>query len=153
MHLVLAQYSHSPGGTHEVSNIGAQFCKSIALALMEARKQKNSVVVISSNIASAQGNEFLDAAEFAELLKEVLLEDMVQNITEQFRCVFVAVQSLQQCGYTIVVLKSGRQRTIPQLQHKWLLQKRHQQLQLRQQHQSQQSIWMSVRKPAEGWLS
>ena len=69
MHLVFAQYSHSPGGTHEVSNIGAQLRKSIALALREARKQKNSVVVISSNLASSQGDEILSIAAFAELLK------------------------------------------------------------------------------------
>ena len=69
----------------------------MALALKEAHKQKNSVVVISSNITSLQGREILDAAEFAELLKDVLLDDMVQHPAEQFRCIFVAVQSLQQC--------------------------------------------------------
>ena len=88
MHLVLAQYSHSSGGTLEASSIGAQLRKSIALALRETHKQKNSAVVISSNLASAQGNEILGAADFAELLKEVLLEDMVQNIAEQSRCTF-----------------------------------------------------------------
>jgi hypothetical protein len=96
MHLVLAQHSHSSGGTHEVSNIGAQLRKSIAFALREARKEKNSAVVISGNLTSAQGDEILSTAAFAELLKEVLLEDVVQNLDEQFRCIFVAVQSPQQ---------------------------------------------------------
>ena len=44
--LVLAQYTRHPGGTLNMSNIGAQLRKSIALALREARKQKNPVVVI-----------------------------------------------------------------------------------------------------------
>jgi hypothetical protein len=69
MHVVLAQCSHFSGGTREVANIGAQLRKSIALALREARKQKNSVIVISSNLTSAQGDEILDTAAFAELLK------------------------------------------------------------------------------------
>jgi hypothetical protein len=97
MHLVIAQYSRPTGGTSEISNIGAQLRKSIALALKEARKQKNSVVVISSSMASSQESEIMDAAEFAELLRDVLLDDVVQNPTEQFHCMFVAVQSLQQC--------------------------------------------------------
>jgi len=96
MHLVLAQHSPSSGGTYEASNIGAQLRKSIALALREARKEKNSAVVISGNLTSAQGDEILSTAAFAELLKEVLLEDVVQNLDEQFRCIFVAVQSPQQ---------------------------------------------------------
>ena len=54
MHLVLAQYSRHPGSTSGIPNITAQVRKSIALALKEAHKQKNSVVVISSSMASSQ---------------------------------------------------------------------------------------------------
>jgi len=74
-----------------------QIRKSVALALREAHKQKNSVVVLSSNTASFQGSEVMDPTEFAELLKDVLLEDLVQNPTHQFSCIFIAVQSFQQC--------------------------------------------------------
>ena len=39
----------------------------------------------------------MDSTEFAELLKDVLLEDLVQNPANQFSCIFIAVQSFQQC--------------------------------------------------------
>jgi len=97
MHLVLAQYTRHPGGPLEVVNIDAQLRKSIALALKDARRQKKSMVVISSNIPSSQDCELFGATEFAELLKEVLLEDLKQNPAEQFQCVCIAVQSRQQC--------------------------------------------------------
>jgi len=35
-------------------------------------------------------------AVFAELLKEALLEDMIQNKDDQFRCIFIAVTSPKQ---------------------------------------------------------
>ena len=96
MHLVVAQHSLSSGGTQEASNTSAQLRKSIALALRAAHKEKNSALVISGSCISAQGEEILSPGAFAELLKEVLLEDVVQNMDEQFRCIFVAASSPQQ---------------------------------------------------------
>ena len=77
MHLVLAQHSSSSGGTQETSSIDVQLRKSIALALRAVHKEKNSALVISGSCISAQGEEILSVAVFAELLKEALLEDMV----------------------------------------------------------------------------
>ena len=97
MHLVLAQFSRHQGGTSLISDIKQQVRKSIALALKEAHKQNSSVVVLSSSTLSSQGSEIMDSTEFAELLKDVLLEDLVQNPADQFSCIFIAVQSPQQC--------------------------------------------------------
>jgi len=58
VHLVLAQHTRHSGGTSKISDVDAQLRKSIALALREARKQKDSVVVISSHVTASPDDEF-----------------------------------------------------------------------------------------------
>ena len=95
MHLVFAQFSIPQGGAGEASTIKQQVHKSIALAL-KAHRQKNQVIVLSSSIMSSQGEEVMEPAAFAKLLRDVLLADIAQNDTDHINCIVIAVQSAQQ---------------------------------------------------------
>ena len=96
MHLVLAQHSVQSGGIQEASEIKEQLRKSIALSLKAAHKEKDTALVISGSCLSAQGEEIVSSEAFAELLREVLIADMMQSGDGQFNCIFITMTSTQQ---------------------------------------------------------
>ena len=95
-HLVLAQVSDIQRGKDAVPTVGQQVQKSIALALRETHQQKNQAVVISGSVMSSQGEEIMETAEFAELLRDMLLAEAMNGETDTFNCIVIAVQSAQQ---------------------------------------------------------
>jgi hypothetical protein len=96
MHLVLAQHSVQSGGIQDASEIKEQLRKSIALSLKAAHKEKDTALVISGSCLSAQGEEIVSSEAFAELLREVLIADMMQSGDGQFNCIFITMTSTQQ---------------------------------------------------------
>jgi hypothetical protein len=96
MHLLFAQHSVQSGGTKDASEIKEQLRKSIALSLKAAHKEKDTALVISGSCLSAQGEEVVSSETFADLLREVLIADMMQSGDGQFNCVFITMASPQQ---------------------------------------------------------